>query len=132
MWVKRIRPRGSIEFVGSVVLLTLLPLTATIGLVLDSNWSKALRVGLSVASYLIVLVGGVAIDRRRPEPSGAPAAWVFIMAGGVAGLVSGTARPDASIRLALVQTGGAAMLLGGFHWWAIRMWRRAYDRLVST
>ncbi|HEV8699939.1 MAG TPA: hypothetical protein VGV60_01560 [Candidatus Polarisedimenticolia bacterium] len=122
---------GSIEFAASLGLFALLGFTATLLLIVDANWPKALRVGLASAIYLVVLAGGPSIGRRAVTVSQAPSVCWFIVAGGLAGLVSGTVRPDATLRVALVQALGAAFLLGGFHWWAVHAWRRVYARLAA-
>ena len=127
---------GSAEFVGSLVLLALLVGAASVSLALDGNTLKARRVSLACGAYLLVLIlGPPALRLSRQEtkslhPPSAPNLWWFNLAGGASGLVSGTVRHDATLPLMLVQTAAAALLIGSFHWWALRAWARFRSRLV--
>jgi hypothetical protein len=128
---------GPIEFVGSLAILGHSIATATVFLVLDGNTSRALRVGLAGGGYLgLLTLGPLALrlskgEARPLESSRAPNLWWFFLAGAAAGLVSGIVRHDATLPLVLVLIAATALLLGGFHWWALRAWRRVYGKLTG-
>ncbi len=131
---RRGRPRmaalGPPEFVGSLGLVAGLAVCVVVALIFDGNRPKALRVGLACAVYLATLVvGGVARGRTATAPR-TPSLWRHALAGAAAGFVSGVVRSEVTIRIVLIQTLAAAMLLGSFHWWAARMWRRIYERIT--
>lgn len=97
-------------------------------LLLSGNWPKVIRVGLSSFAYLAILVG-VSVVRRSARSGFEPVPlWPFVLAGAVAGFVSGVARVDPTLPVVAVQTAGAGLLLGGPHWLAVRRWRRVDER----
>ncbi len=76
---------------------------ALIGLAAVGNWPKVLRVAAAAATYALLLLS-VCRGRSEPRPG------AFLVAGAAAGAVSGLLRPG--------------LLLGPFHWWALRTWQR--------
>jgi hypothetical protein len=122
---------GRGDFVFSLGLLVVLTGGAVIGLLIDGNRPKALRVGLATATYVTVLLAwhGVRASMRRSR-SRVPF-LIFVAAGCGAGLVSGLVRPDPDPAVVAAQVAGAGMLLGAFHWLALRAWR-VYDRIVTS
>jgi hypothetical protein len=102
-------------------------LLATIGLAIDGNWAKVLRVLSALIGYLRVLVP----VRKQLSP---PVSLLrFMAAGAVAGAISGLIRPDDGIvlnRLIALTVGGAA-LLGPVHWLAVRQARGWYSRITN-
>lgn len=100
---------------------------ALIGLALDGNWPKVLRVALAAGAYgssLWLLAHRTAPGREVPY-------WPFGLAGSLAGLVSGLVRPAFQIELVLAGMLGAALLIGGVHWLALRAVRRLLSRAES-
>ena len=111
------------EFLWSVALLIGLVVFALIGLVLQANWPKLLRVAAAAAAYLLVLLPA-ALKRLPPSGDAALAYRLFAIAGAAAGLVSGLARPSTTVPIVVVQAVASALLLGGIHWLALHHYRR--------
>jgi len=118
-------PRGAV--LQSLVLLGLVVGGALVGLGIQGNWPKVLRVLLAALAYGIILWQSV---RRSTAPGAAPY-WNFVLAGAVAGAVSGLARSTTSVLLVLVQTVGAAFLLASVHWLGVRAWQRQAERMID-
>jgi len=116
----------------SLALLAVLFTLVVTALVVEGNRSKAMRVGPAAAAYLSGLVVWGLSRRRVPDTANRVPVTPFILSGCGAGLVSGLARSDASLAVVVVQVAGAGPLLGGFHWFAIRMWRRVFERIVGS
>jgi len=72
-----------------------------------------------------------ATEAGSRDQASVPAVWRFDLAGAAAGLTSGLVRNPTTARLVAVQCVSAVFLLGGFHWWAVRMWRRVYRCLAD-
>ena len=116
------------ELLVSILLLTLVTMIADFGLAFQGDWPRIVRVTLSAASYVAVL--GVVL--RGIGRLGAPAAripyWPFALAGTAAGVIGALLPPSDRALLSLAGVVLAALILGGFHWLAIRSWPRARTR----
>jgi hypothetical protein len=106
------------DLLASVALLGVVVALALIGLALDGNWPKVIRVACAAATYVTILL---AFASRGEGPA---RYWWFAAAGAAAGLVSGMLRPVPDLAPVLTGTVAAALLLGGVHWTAVRFWRR--------
>jgi hypothetical protein len=108
----------------SLAALAAVVVCALIGLSLDGNWPKVLRVSLSFAAYAAVLVGAVvwSCAPRQRAATGAPLRW-FLAAGAAAGGISGLLQPVFDVDVLIVGASGAAVLFGTMHWLALRYWR---------
>jgi hypothetical protein len=114
------------DLLASVALLGLVVALALIGLALDGNWPKVIRVACAAAAYVTILLS---LASRGAEP--ARYVW-FAAAGAAAGLVSGMLRPVPDLAPVLTVTIAASLLLGGVHWAAVRFWRRLPGAMKHT
>jgi hypothetical protein len=108
----------------TLMVLAAIVLFASIGLALDGNWPKLVRVTLAAVAYL----GPLAAWSSYPFPRDTPPWWLFAGAGGLAGLVSGLLQPVFSLAVILMQIAGASLLLGTVHWLALRYGRAVRQR----
>lgn len=123
---------GPAEFVVSLYLLAGLMVLVLAALLLEGNGPKAIRVGLSAVAHLAILVGGSRTRLRAVSPLKPAPLLLFVLAGSGAGLVSGLARVDPMLQLVVTQTVAAGLLLGGFHGFTVRAWRRLRERTVGA
>ena len=110
----------------SLGILSLVIAFALTGLALDGNWPKVARVAAAYVSYSSVLLIFLRVDRDQT-----PRITWFVVAGAIAGLVSGLVRPNINIALIAAQMIAGAVLLAGAHWVAISRWRTLRQRIVS-
>lgn len=113
------------DFELSLSLLAFVVLVALAGLAIDGNWPKVLRVAAAFVGYGSVLsTPGL----RR----GTPALPVFVLAGAVAGLISGLVRPQPMPHsFVAAQVLASAAFLAPVHWLALRYARRVRARIVA-
>jgi hypothetical protein len=105
----------------SLVALAAVVTFALIGLMLDGNWPKVARVGLSVAAYTLIVFGLSGSDRTPVRW------WWFAGAGAIAGAVSAVVRPEFVAAIVPAQVGGG-VLFGTVHWLALRYAPRMVPR----
>jgi hypothetical protein len=105
----------SFALLGGVVAIAL------VGLGVDGNWPKVLRLTAAFAAYAGGLVGCQAWPALRRAPSIVP----FVLAGSGAGVVSGLARAQIDVPVLVAGTLAAALLLGPVHGLAVLTWRDA-------
>lgn len=106
----------------SLAVLGLVVVLAMLGLALNRNWPKLLRVGASFIAYCLVLLGCLR-TRDTPAPAQRPVSVRgFVAAGAAAGIVSGIVRPRFDPGVLVAGTVAAAFLLGGLHYLALRAW----------
>ena len=110
----------AVPLAGSLVILAAVVVLALVGLGLQGNWPKVLRVSLASVTYVTVVVLG--LRAQAPTPAALPF-LPFALAGAAAGLVSGLVRPTIDPGLVVASTVAAAVLLGGFHWFSLTTWR---------
>jgi len=123
--------RRPLEFTVSLWLLALFTALAVAGLMLDGDRQTALRLGLAAALYFTVLLGWILVrGPRQNDPTPVPPA-PFVASGCAAGLLSGLVRPGLDVAVVAVQMAGAGLLLGGVHWFAVRVWGRVSTRIAG-
>ena len=116
----------------SLVLITVVVVFALVGLAIDRNWPKLLRVSLSYATYAGMLLALVrAHSASLGGSKSVPYAW-FVSAGALAGVVSGIVRADFRIDVLVAGTIAAAVLLAGVHCFALRHWRRLLPATMES
>ena len=107
----------------SVALLGLIVAMALGRIALDGNWQKVLRISLAFLIYSTALMLLVRLAAKAAvERFGMPFC-LFAVAAGAAELASGWLRPDWRVSDTLFMPLAAALLIGGFHWLALRTWR---------
>jgi hypothetical protein len=119
----RLVPPAARELRASLFLLGAVFAFALVGLVLQENWPKLLRVGAAAAAYL----GTVPLLARRwwqPHVATACPYRVFAVAGAVAGALGSLLRPAPALLVGAIGTVGGALLFGGFHYLGLRAARR--------
>ncbi len=121
--------QGAPALLESLLLLALVVAGALVGLALQQNWLKILRVASASLGYFTALFVAVRSPPARAKGPGVYPYWPFCLAGAVAGLMSAVVRPSTSLALIMVQVLGAGFLLGGVHWIALRWWSRVRSRL---
>ncbi|MES2521375.1 MAG: hypothetical protein V4617_01665 [Gemmatimonadota bacterium] len=110
----------------SLLFLAVVVALALTGLAFDSNWPKFLRVATAFVGYAVVLL----IATRR---SARPPLTAFVLAGAVAGLLSGLVRPEPMpMRFVLTLTLAAAALLGPAHFFGLKHAGRLRQRMLSV
>jgi hypothetical protein len=114
------RLRRSLLLLGAVVAVAL------IGLSIDGNWPKVLRVGAAAGTY----AGMMLVLARSHAPGRAIEWWRFAAAGTAAGIVSGLLRPalgGATIAVDAV----AAVVLATVHWGGLALSERLRRTIVA-
>ena len=96
---------------------------ALIGLAVDGNWPKVLRVAAAGAVYAVTLL---VIARQRA----ALGWWGFALAGLAAGAASGWLRPDPGV-LTLAIDAFAAMVVAMVHWLGLAQSERLRRKLEA-
>jgi hypothetical protein len=119
------------ELIGSLALVAILASGALLGLMIQGNWLKILRVGTASVVYLGVLLAELWSRTGLRTAANRLPYWPFGVAGGAAGAISGLIRPMPSLGLVSVQLVSAALLLGGVHWLSVRWWRRLRTHIAS-
>lgn len=113
----------------SLCVLAVLFASVLSGLAWEENWPKLLRVLIGFSAYVLVLVCALSLHgllmKRRVRLPFAP----FALAGAAAEIGSGWLRPTASANVDLLTAVAAALLIGGTHWLALRMWRPLRERI---
>jgi hypothetical protein len=117
------------ELVGSLAILGAVIAIALVGLALDGNWLKLARVTSAALAYGGVLWAALGAASRLHAPGASLPASPFLAAGASAGLVSGLVRSEWEARFVAASAASAAILFGGFHWLALRSWRRVLRRI---
>jgi hypothetical protein len=108
----------------SVGVLAVVVLIALVGLSIEGNWLKVLRVAHAFAGYALVLLTLLHIRADRVAAGRTlPFAW-FAAAGLAAGLLSGIIRPEFKPNVLIAGTLGSALLLASMHWLAVNYWRK--------
>ena len=113
----------------SLVIIGLIIAFALVQLGFQGNWPKVLRVSLAFLTYSTVLLCLIRWTLKA-EQSSLPY-HIFAVAAGAAELCSGWLRPDWRISDVLTIPLIAAVLIGGLHWLALRVWRPLHLRLLS-
>jgi hypothetical protein len=113
---------------ASLIFLGLAAALALVGLALEGNWPKFVRVAAASVIYLGIV--GTWWGRSTRAPSPIPR-WPFCLAGAAAGLVSGLLQPTVTLRLVVVQVAAAVLLIGTVHWAAVRWVPRVRAWLTS-
>jgi hypothetical protein len=114
------RLRRSLLLLGAVVTV------AVIGLAIEGNWPKVLRVAAAAGAY-----AGMMLTLTRSHASGrAIAWWRFGAAGMAAGIVSGLLRPDLG-GTTIVIDGVAAVVLATVHWGGLALSERLRRKIVA-
>ena len=108
----------------SLVLIGVVVVFALVGLATDHNWPKLLRVSLAFATYAGTLLAFTQAHRARSSAATPMGYKWFMIAGALAGLVSGIVRPEFRLDVLAAGTIATAVLLAGVHWLALRYWRR--------
>lgn len=112
------------EISASLAIIGVLVGLAAVGLVMERNWPKLVRVILAASVYAIILLGSVRSGRQGAGRNGGLPFWPFALAGAAAGLIGSLINPQRSVRLTAAGIVLGAFLLGGFHWLAVRLWPR--------
>ncbi len=118
-------PRGAV--LQSLLLLGAIVGCALVGLAIQGNWPKVLRVLLAALAYGTIL----GLSLRRATTAGGAPYGNFVVAGAVAGAVSGLVRPTTTLLLVLAQALSAAFLLASVHWLGVRAWQRQVERMTG-
>lgn len=134
-WTLFLYFRGLIWWFGFVdrVRYNLILSLAAIGLIialgviqlgLQGNWPKVLRVSAAFLAYSTFL-----LYLARWSPRALLPFYMFAIAAGAAELCSGWLRPDWRASDSFTMPLIAALLLGGFHWFVLRVWQ---GRLIQA
>lgn len=116
----------------SLCLLGCIILLALSRIALQANWIKCLRVLLAFSVYSLVLIALQLKRSKRDSRAGVPLPfWHFALAAATAEFFSGWLRPDARPDTELLMIPTAALLVGGFHWLALKSWRPLRERIVK-
>jgi hypothetical protein len=98
------------------VVLAFVLILALVGLALEQNWSKLMRVAAAAVVYLACMV----LIARRSGPSVQGPRWrYFVIAGALAGLASGLLRTAGGARWIIADVVGAGLLVATVHWLAV-------------
>lgn len=116
----------------SIGLLTVLIALALTRLAIDGNWQKFIRVTIAFITYSALLLFLVQKVARTTRIGVRLPFWTFVVAGFMAELASGWLRPDWRLSDALFLPFAAALLVGGFHWFALRSWRPLRARVMAN
>jgi hypothetical protein len=121
--------RGRFEIVASLTVLGLVVAVAAAILAWDHHWAPLARVALTFLAYVVTLVGGLKVKGtwRAAEPP--PPLAYFVLAGVVAGCLSGLLGLHHP--LFLMANTASGIVFGGAHWLAIRQSWRAMMRLLG-
>ena len=119
--------RGSVVRARNNLILSLAAIAfiialAVIQLALQGNWPKVLRVSVAFLAYSTLLLYLARWTARASLPF-----YMFAIAAGAAELCSGWLRLDWRVSDAVAMPLVAALLLGGFHWFVLRVWRKPRD-----
>ena len=99
---------------------------AVIGLAVDGNWPKVLRVGAAAGAYACMLL---ALSRKH-APGRAIEWWRFAAAGTAAGIVSGLLRPDPGITTIGIDA-AAALVVASVHRVSLALGDRVRRKIVA-
>jgi hypothetical protein len=110
---------------ASLLLMAVIVLFALSGLALDGNWPKFARVSLAALGY----IGCLMPFRHRLPPY---SIVNFVLAGGVAGFISGLVRPAGSDPLMpLIQPLLGGLVLAPMHWASLRWYSSLRSRILA-
>ena len=119
------------ELIISIGILTAVVCVADVGLAIQGNWAKIVRVTLGAASYVAILGSVLKLTGRFGAPAGRLPLWAFLVAGLCAGLVAGLAGSEAALSLALASVVVTPVLLAAVHWVIVQRWAWIRRRLAS-
>ena len=119
------------ELIVSVGCLTAAIMIADVTFAVQGNWPKIFRVTLAAAAYIGVLGFLLKSMGRFGAPPARLPVWVFLVAGALAGLVSGMVRPALPSSVLLISTMLTPTLLGAFHWIALQRWAWVKARMAK-
>lgn len=112
-----------VDLLRSLFLVATVVTIALVGLALDGNWPKVLRVTLSAACYVAVLLA-LRSRARRHDPSPKLGYGAFVIAGLAAGAVSGLVREDVQAGVFVAGALGTGVFISAVHWTAVSRWRQ--------
>ncbi len=107
----------------SLALLGVILAIALIGLGLDGNWPKVLRVVAAGGTYAAALL--LTTSRGGPRSW-----WRFAVAGICAGVASGLLRPEPSLTSIAIDS-GAATVLATVHWVGLGLSQKMRRRITA-
>ena len=115
------RLRSSLLLLGAVLTIAL------IGLAVDGNWPKVLRVGAAGCTYAAIVLG---LTHRRTSMGGSVGWWRFALAGLAAGAASGLLRPEPS-GFIIATDAAAATVVAAVHWLGLAQSERLRRKLAA-